>query len=301
MQRNRDRSPPVPLPGPCNLALPAFLIHLQGHLADTPTADNMRDIMIEGIQNWFLTGDTNDPESADPTNQIGWFQDATRVEHSARGFLPEQGKSLKYCTGELWTKQLIAFLWTHSQTLWNDRCVVAHAPAEDSPDNSSARSRQASQQRVDTAFAYAPLMLARDRRVLDIPLEERLKSRTSALVAWVKTIFPVNNQSVRDARAEIHTGHQDIRSYFSDAAAAATATFSAALSGRMNQDSHDLCRHTPILSRWQQQRINPKDRQQHHVHVHELTNFIAGRGFTLAAGSGRTNPNHGIDAAGLLN
>jgi hypothetical protein len=33
--------------------------------------------------------------------------------------------------------------------------------------------------------------------------------------------------------------------------------------------------------------------------TYELTNFIAGRGFTLAAGPGRTIPNHGIDAAGL--
>jgi hypothetical protein len=82
------------------------------------------------------------------------------VEHSARGFLPEQGKEfLKYYTGERWTKQLIAFLWTHSHTFWKDRCAVVHAPAEDSPDNSSARSRQAAQQRVETAYAYAPLML----------------------------------------------------------------------------------------------------------------------------------------------
>jgi hypothetical protein len=146
------------------------------------------------------------------------------VEHSARGFFRSRGKSLQYYTGERWTKQLIAFLWTHSHTLWKDRCAVAHAPAEDSPDNSSARSRQAAQQRVETAYAYAPLMLACDQRVLDVPLEERLKSRTSALAACVKTIFPVINQSVRDARAEIHTGHLDIRSYFSDAAAAATAT-----------------------------------------------------------------------------
>jgi hypothetical protein len=67
-------------------------------------------------------------------------------------------------------------------------------------------------------------MLTQDQLVLDVPLEERLKSRTSELLAWVKTISPVINQSVSDARAQIHTGHQDILSYFSDAAVAATAT-----------------------------------------------------------------------------
>jgi hypothetical protein len=54
-------------------------------------------------------------------------------------------------------------------------------------------------QRVETAYAHAPLMLAHDRRVLDVPLEERLQSRTSELLAWAKTI-PVINRSVRDAR-----------------------------------------------------------------------------------------------------
>jgi hypothetical protein len=60
--------------------------------------------------------------------------------------------------------------------------------------------RQAAKQRVETAYAHAPLMLAHDRRVLDVPLEERLQSRTSELLAWAKTMLPVINRSVRDAR-----------------------------------------------------------------------------------------------------
>jgi hypothetical protein len=45
-------------------------------------------------------------------------------------------------------------------------------------------------------------MLAHDRRVLDVPLEERLQSRTSELLAWAKTMLPVINRSVRDARTQ---------------------------------------------------------------------------------------------------
>ena len=72
------------------------------------------------------------------------------------------------------------------------------------------------------AYAHAPLMLAHDRRVLDVPLEEILQSRTSKLLAWVKTMLPVMNRSVHDARAQLQTGHQDIRSYFSQATVATT-------------------------------------------------------------------------------
>jgi hypothetical protein len=98
----------------------------------------------------------------------------------------------------------------------SERSVRSSAcTGENSPDNSSARVRQAAKQRVETAYAHAPLMLAHDRRVLDVPLEERLQSRTSELLAWAKTMLPVINRSVRDARTQLQTGHQDIRSYFS--------------------------------------------------------------------------------------
>jgi hypothetical protein len=125
-------------------------------------------------------------------------------------------------TGERWTKKLIEFLWTHSKAMWKDRCATAHAPDETSPDNSSARTREAAQLRVELAYAHAPIMLAHDRRVLDVPLETRLQSRTSDLLAWVKTIQPVINQSVRDAQAQILTRHQDIRGFFSRATAVTT-------------------------------------------------------------------------------
>jgi hypothetical protein len=77
------------------------------------------------------------------------------------------------------------------------------------------------------AYAHAPLKLAHDRRLLDVPLEERLLTRTSALLAWAKTMLPAINRSVRDARTQINTGHQDIRSYFSQATLATTGDIAA--------------------------------------------------------------------------
>jgi hypothetical protein len=62
-------------------------------------------------------------------------------------------------------------------------------------------------------------MLAIDRRIFDIPLEERLQSRTSDLVAWTKTMLPTIRLSISEAQNQLRTGHQDIRTYFSDTAA----------------------------------------------------------------------------------
>jgi hypothetical protein len=78
-----------------------------------------------GTKSWFLTGDTNDPDSIETAAQIGWFQ-------VLKGYIPYDWTSRqetyyrrqrkKYHTGERWTKELIEFFWTHSRTLWNDRC-----------------------------------------------------------------------------------------------------------------------------------------------------------------------------------
>jgi hypothetical protein len=70
--------------------------------------------------------------------------------------------------------------------------------------------------------AARPGHRAHDRRVLDVPLEVRLQSRTSELLALARTMLPVINRSVRDARAQIRSGHQDLRSYFLKATVATT-------------------------------------------------------------------------------
>jgi hypothetical protein len=40
--------------------------------------------------------------------------------------------------------------------------------------------------------------------------------RTPEITAWNTTMFPVINQSIRDAQAQIATGHRDIRDYTTD-------------------------------------------------------------------------------------
>jgi hypothetical protein len=80
---------------------------------------------------------------------------------------------------------------------------------------------------VETAYAHAPLVLAHDRRVLDVSREERLQLRNYELLAWAKTMLPVINRSVRDTRAQLYTGHQDIHCLLSKATVATTDTIEA--------------------------------------------------------------------------
>jgi hypothetical protein len=77
---------------------------------------------------------------------------------------------------------------------------------------------------MEMAYAHGPLMLALDRRIFETSPEERLQARSSDLVAWTTTIFPVIHHSIREARAQLRTGHCEIRTYFSDMTAAEPTT-----------------------------------------------------------------------------
>jgi hypothetical protein len=54
---------------------------------------------------------------------------------------------------------------------------------------------------VALEYANGHIMLAHDRRVLDVSLEDHLQPRTSDLVDRAKTMTPIINQSVPDAMA----------------------------------------------------------------------------------------------------
>jgi hypothetical protein len=160
----------------------------------------------------------------------------------------------------------------YSSTLWKDRRAEntqLETTAQTTPAlaldwrqnyemNSSACSQQAAQLRVETIYARAPLMLllARDRQVFDVPPEERLQPQTSEQLAWAKTMLPVISQNIRDTRAQLHTGQQDIRTYFSKAAvvtmihrAAAPTVPSPARPNVLHlKDGHVFLKHPRALS-----------------------------------------------------
>jgi hypothetical protein len=91
-------------------------------------------------------------------------------------------------------------------------------------------------------YAYGPHVLGHDSRVLDIPFEEQLESRTSDLIAWAKTMFPIIHRSIRDATARFHSGRQDIRTDFSDTTAGEPTT-AAATTYTTRTLSHPLAIH----------------------------------------------------------
>jgi hypothetical protein len=60
-----------------------FIDKLTKHLKDASTAADLRCTIVEGIQKWFRTDDTNETVEPDPTTQLGWYQ-------VIKGYLPNQ-------------------------------------------------------------------------------------------------------------------------------------------------------------------------------------------------------------------
>jgi hypothetical protein len=58
-----------------------FIDKLTKHPKDASIAVDLRCIIVEGIQKWFRTDDTNKPDEPDHTTQLGWYQ-------VIKGYLP---------------------------------------------------------------------------------------------------------------------------------------------------------------------------------------------------------------------
>jgi hypothetical protein len=155
MHRNRDCSTPVPLRG-ASTQRNRFLILLQGHLTETDTAADIRCMIIRASRR-FLNGDTNNPESIEAVEQIGWFQ-------VLKGYIPKSGRQGKSASTDAGVKTRSTLQANSGQqhllsssgrmARSSERSVRSSAcTRRNSPDNSSARVRQAAKQRVETAYA----------------------------------------------------------------------------------------------------------------------------------------------------
>jgi hypothetical protein len=105
-----------------------------------------------------------------------------------------------------------------------DRCTAAHAPSNDNPEKFSKSARLTAIQEMELAHVYSPHMLAHDRRIFDKTLVEQLRLRTSDISAWTTTMYPIIHQSVRDAKTQTNTSHQDNRTYLTGTASTAPNT-----------------------------------------------------------------------------
>jgi hypothetical protein len=103
-----------------------FIDKLTKHLKDATTAADLRCTIVEGIQKWFTTVDTNESDEPDASTQLSWFQIIkgcipNQWSISQAKLFRDQGLDSRYNIGERWTSQLTTFFWAQGHTLWKMR------------------------------------------------------------------------------------------------------------------------------------------------------------------------------------
>ena len=99
-------------------------------------------------------------------------------------FYRNQRQDAKLCTGELWTADLIGFLWQWSRKAWTSRNEVVHRATEH---RNSERDRQIAEVKTRALYAHKVQLLVSDQQEIyaDVTLEERLKQKTAHILEWV--------------------------------------------------------------------------------------------------------------------
>jgi uncharacterized membrane-anchored protein YhcB (DUF1043 family) len=132
----------------------------------------------------ILTALKQSPKSAGSKFSKATFQ---KSGLKAREFLSPPTSKTKYSTGEQWTKELIEF-FLDTATHFGKSGAQSYTHLEKTAQTTPALAPDKQpQQRV--GHMHTPAHVSHDRRVLDVPLQERLQSRTTELVAWARTML----------------------------------------------------------------------------------------------------------------
>jgi hypothetical protein len=120
---------------------------------------------------------------------------------SKQSFLLTLVVDRRYFTGDLWVRKLINCLWKFTRSLWDarNRNRHGHTPLE----NQAIR-RNRLQASVHALYDSSPLMLAADRDIFFMPVEEHLTAHHPGRIElWISRAKPVVATSIKDATQAI--------------------------------------------------------------------------------------------------
>jgi hypothetical protein len=108
----------------------------------------------------------------------------------------------RYFTGDLWVRKLINLLWKFTHFLWDARNLDQH---DHSLLENQAIHRNRLQACIHALYDSSPLMLAADRDIFFLPVEECLLAahHPDCIELWISRAKPVVTTSIQDATQAI--------------------------------------------------------------------------------------------------
>jgi hypothetical protein len=119
----------------------------------------------------------------------------------------------RYFTGDLWVRKLINLFWKFSRSLWDARNLDRHGR---SPLKNQAIRHNCLQATVHALYDSSPLMLAADRDIFFLPVEERLVAdhHPDRIELWISRAKPVIVTSIEDATQAIKCTFKSVADLF---------------------------------------------------------------------------------------
>jgi hypothetical protein len=196
-----------------------FISRFHKILKEQHTCPTIQKELLQASKAW-LAGDLED-YSTHPQAMIGWnllhrgFISKTWREQQnfyIRMYRPDLGKDSK--EREIlarWPEVIIQFIWTEFHQLWKTRCDWVHRKTEE---HVSMQDQIRSQAAVRALYQHADDIGYHDRRIFEMPLEERIKHSPRDLFAWVSSMQPAILQARRQNKQRSISNTHDIRDYF---------------------------------------------------------------------------------------
>jgi len=183
-----------------------FIANLYNHLLKDDTDPVIQNAILEGIDAW-ITRRQRLP-GWDPQASIGWEQflyGFVSYEWGQRQARFKKDPAIAYT----WTMRLIQFLWHQSKAGWLARNERVH-------DKESAIAaqhyRNQLEEKVRRLYSFYDSLSARDKDLLAVPLETRLRQTDRQLQFWLDKNSELIHHCIKAHKA---ARNHSIRSYFS--------------------------------------------------------------------------------------
>ena len=124
---------------------------------------------------------------------------------------PQLKLDRKYYSGEIWTRKLIALLWTTARACWDHRISSRHGTNK-AENHAIRRARLLIS--IQALYNDAQQMLAADRDTLTMPIETRMKKSPAGLELWLRRTYAIVKVSKTDALAALRRTHKRLTDYF---------------------------------------------------------------------------------------
>jgi hypothetical protein len=206
-----------------------FLRTLRDTLEIQHTQPDLTQILLQGIrgalsdQHFQMSTTKREPRFrmlVQAQNKIGWQHILKgRFSHhwtqlQGRHILDDPELDPTKKTGDRWLKQVLHHIWTALWRVWLIRNDDLHGRDKDEQER---KRMEKLRPHVLALYSKQSLLLACDKSILELPIQERMKLHSRELATWIALVTPTVKRAVADSDTYLRTTNQSITAFLAPA------------------------------------------------------------------------------------